>query len=87
MIRDKSTKIGSSNAIRLISNREDETAAVIAELYGVSADYVRRLVNSMRTPKKPTTQKKARAIIKAYHEYKQGKTMLIKSIEKMVEIV
>lgn len=64
----------------------DESASLIAELFGVTDSYVRKVAAGTFFPKKEAAQKKAVAIKQAYDQYVSGKTNLIKSIEKTVKV-
>ena len=63
----------------------DETATIVAEAFKVSADYVRKLVTGVRVPKTEAGKNKARKIIRSYNLYRNGKSVLINKVNKLVK--
>ena len=74
-----------SNSI-IIPAKLDETSTVIAQLHNVSDRYVRKLINEGYMPKSKVAKQKALNIIKSYNSYKNKKTALVKSVEKLIKV-
>lgn len=53
--------------------KRDDSAAIVAELQGVSAAYVRMIISGKR---------KNKAILKTYMQLQEGKKQLIETIKK-----
>lgn len=70
--------------IKPIGRRYDDAAQIVADLYSVTPDYVRKVVkDSCATIYKGN---KAHNIRKVYNHYTQGKNNLLKNIERFVKI-
>lgn len=59
------------------NRRRDDTAAIVAKMFGVTEDYVRKVRNGDREDEE---------ILATIIEFEQGKNNLIKAIEKMIPI-
>ncbi|MGV8094383.1 MAG: hypothetical protein AB2L24_21210 [Mangrovibacterium sp.] len=55
--------------------KRDDTAAIVAEMQGVSAAYVRMIINGKRNNK---------AILKTYKQLQEGKKRLIETVRNQL---
>jgi hypothetical protein len=55
--------------------KRDDTAAIVAEMQGVSAAYVRMIINGKRNNK---------AILKTYKQLQEGKKQLIETVRNQL---
>jgi hypothetical protein len=55
--------------------KRDDTAAIVAEMQGVSAAYVRMIINGKR---------KNKAILKTYMQLQEGKKRLIENVRSQL---
>lgn len=66
------------------TQKRNDAASVVADWYGVTASYVRKIIadSSKEKYKGPNPE----AIRKAYSQYLKGKTKLIECIEQKIKV-
>jgi hypothetical protein len=66
-----------------LSIENDDTAKVVAEVHGVTPDYVRKVKKGTQIPTTKKGKRKAKKIIESFDIYKEGKAALKTKITKI----